>query len=74
VLSGSEWGNMLLWDGGFIKVELAKKGKKSCHNVSHYSCRPCYTRWYTQGNIEAIFLDEGELITTGVDGFVRVSL
>jgi len=35
VLSGSECGNMLLWDGGFIKVELAKKGKKSCHNVSH---------------------------------------
>ncbi len=33
VLSGSEWGNMLLWDGGFIKVELAKKGKKFCHNV-----------------------------------------
>lgn len=33
VLSGSEWGNMLLWDGGFIKVEIAKKGKKSCHNV-----------------------------------------
>ncbi len=33
VLSGSEWGNMLLWDGGFIKVELSKKGKKFCHNV-----------------------------------------
>ena len=35
VLSGSEWGNMLLWDGGFIKVELAKKGKKFCHNVKN---------------------------------------
>ena len=33
VLSGTEWGNLLLWDGGFIKVELAKKGKKLCHNV-----------------------------------------
>ena len=22
VLSGSEWGNMLLWDGGLIKVSL----------------------------------------------------
>ena len=39
VLSGSEWGNMLLWDGGFIKVEIAKKGKKSCHNVSNNSHR-----------------------------------
>ena len=37
VLSGSEWGNMLLWDGGFIKVEIAKKGKKSCHNVSDHN-------------------------------------
>ena len=33
VLSGTEWGNMLLWDGGFIKVEISGKGKK-CHNVS----------------------------------------
>ena len=33
VLSGTEWGNFLLWDGGFIKVELSKKGKKFCHNV-----------------------------------------
>ena len=34
VLSGTEWGNLLLWDGGFIKVEISKKGKKYCHNVS----------------------------------------
>ena len=33
VLSGTEWGNLLLWDGGFIKVEIAKKGKKMCHHV-----------------------------------------
>ena len=33
VLSGTEWGNFLLWDGGFVKVEIGKKGKKSCHNV-----------------------------------------
>ena len=33
VISGTEWGNFLLWDGGFIKVEIAKKGKKSCHHV-----------------------------------------
>ena len=33
VISGTEWGNFLLWDGGFIKVEIAKKGKKMCHHV-----------------------------------------
>jgi WD40 repeat protein len=56
VLSGTEWGNLLLWDGGFIKVEIAKKGKKTCHN----------------GTIEAMFLEEGELITAGADGYVKV--
>ena len=56
VLSGSEWGNMLLWDGGLIKVEISKKGKKSCHN----------------GMIEQFFMDEGELMTIGVDGYVKV--
>ena len=57
VLSGSEWGNMLLWDGGLIKAEIARKGKKTCH----------------QGMIEQFFLDEGELITIGIDGCVKVS-
>ena len=38
VLSGTEWGNLLLWDGGFIKVEISKKGKKLCHNVSTIAC------------------------------------
>lgn len=57
VLSGTEWGNMLLWDGGLIKVEISRKGKKSCHS----------------GSIEQFFLDEGELITIGIDGFVKVA-
>lgn len=51
VLSGTEWGNMLLWDGGFIKVEISRKNKKYCHHVrlththhslhhsAHTSCR-----------------------------------
>ena len=33
VVSGAEWGNMLLWDGGLIRVEISMKGKKSCHQV-----------------------------------------
>ena len=58
VLSGSEWGNMLLWDGGLIKVEIQRKNKKSCHH----------------GPIEQILLDEGELMSIGVDGYIRVSI
>ncbi|KAL5020106.1 hypothetical protein ScPMuIL_002998 [Solemya velum] len=56
VLSGSEWGNMLLWEGGLIKVEITRKGRKTCHH----------------GVIEQILLDEGELMTIGMDGFIRV--
>ena len=46
VISGTEWGNFLLWDGGFIKVEIAKKGKKMCHHVRslglvHVCMRAC---------------------------------
>ena len=33
VLSGTEWGNLLLWDGGFIKVEISRKNMKFCHQV-----------------------------------------
>ncbi|XP_075710812.1 cilia- and flagella-associated protein 44 isoform X1 [Rhinoderma darwinii] len=56
VISGSEWGNMLLWEGGLIKVEICRRGRRSCHN----------------GPINQFVLDEGELITIGADGFVRV--
>ncbi|KAM4701823.1 cilia- and flagella-associated protein 44 [Discoglossus pictus] len=56
VISGSEWGNMLLWEGGLIKVELCRKGRKTCHN----------------GTINHFVLDEGEIITLGSDGYVRV--
>ncbi|KAJ3275132.1 Cilia- and flagella-associated protein 44 [Terramyces sp. JEL0728] len=56
VLSSTETGNLLLWDGGMIKCEIGIKGKKPCH----------------QGHIEVILLGEGEVITGGEDGFVRV--
>ncbi|XP_038658265.1 cilia- and flagella-associated protein 44 [Scyliorhinus canicula] len=56
VVSGSEWGNMLLWDGGLIKVELCRRDGKPCHH----------------GPINQFVLDEGELITVGADGCVRV--
>nr|XP_034970286.1 cilia- and flagella-associated protein 44 isoform X2 [Zootoca vivipara] len=56
VLSGSEWGNLLLWEGGLIKVELCRPGRKNCHN----------------GPINQIILDEGEVVSVGSDGFIRV--
>ncbi|XP_060226448.1 cilia- and flagella-associated protein 44 [Meriones unguiculatus] len=56
VLSGSEWGNLLLWDGSLIKVELCRIGMKPCH----------------QGPINQIMLDEGEVITAGSDGCIRI--
>ncbi|XP_069115004.1 cilia- and flagella-associated protein 44-like isoform X2 [Argopecten irradians] len=56
VLSGCEWGNMLLWEGGLIKVEICCKGRKACH----------------VGNIMQILLDEGELMTVGEDGYIKV--
>nr|CAB3230210.1 WD repeat-containing protein 52-like [Phallusia mammillata] len=56
VLSGSDWGNMLLWDGGLIKVEICRKNQKPCHH----------------GSIQQLVIDEGELITIGLDGYVRV--
>lgn len=57
VLSGSEWGNMLVWEAGLIKVELTRAGSALCHH----------------GPINQIMLDEGEVITIGSDGWVRVS-
>ncbi|XP_068925975.1 cilia- and flagella-associated protein 44 [Petaurus breviceps papuanus] len=56
VLTGSEWGNLLLWEGGLIKVELCRHARRTCHI----------------GPINQIMLDEGEVITAGDDGCVRI--
>ncbi|XP_037245690.1 cilia- and flagella-associated protein 44 [Falco rusticolus] len=56
VISGTEWGNLLLWEGGLIKVELCRAGHKPCHS----------------GPVSQLVLDEGELVTVGKDGFIRV--
>ncbi|KAM6381907.1 LOW QUALITY PROTEIN: cilia- and flagella-associated protein 44 [Alca torda] len=54
VVSGTEWGNLLL--GGLIKVELCRTGHKPCHS----------------GPVSQLVLDEGELVTVGKDGFIRM--
>ncbi|KAM6141028.1 LOW QUALITY PROTEIN: cilia- and flagella-associated protein 44 [Pterocles gutturalis] len=56
VISGTEWGNLLLWEGGLIKVELCRTGRKHCHS----------------GPVSQVVLEEGELVTVGKDGFIRL--
>lgn len=58
VLTGSSWGNFLLWEGDLIKVEISRKNKRTCHN----------------GPIMQIIIEEEELMTIGEDGYIRVSL
>jgi WD40 repeat protein len=57
VLSSTEWGNLLLWEGGFIKCEIARKGGKRCH----------------VGAVDTVvLLEEGDVATAGADGHVRI--
>ncbi|TDG46464.1 hypothetical protein AWZ03_007120 [Drosophila navojoa] len=56
VISGCDWGNMLLWEAGLIKFEICRKGRKPCHT------KP----------ITRITMANGEVTTVGMDGYVRV--
>ncbi|KAH8293138.1 hypothetical protein KR044_006149, partial [Drosophila immigrans] len=56
VISGCDWGNMLLWEAGLIKFEICRKGRKPCHS------KP----------ITRITMKNGEVTTVGMDGYVRV--
>lgn len=57
VISGCEWGNILLWEAGLIKFEVCRKGRKPCH------LKP----------ITRITMDsDGEVMTVGMDGYVRI--
>ncbi|XP_056341272.1 cilia- and flagella-associated protein 44 [Oenanthe melanoleuca] len=56
VVSGTEWGNLLLWEGGLIKVELCQVGRKPCH----------------KGPVSQLIFDEGELYSVGLDGVIRM--
>ena len=37
VVSGAEWGNILVWDGGLIKVEISREKGKPCHDRKRLS-------------------------------------
>lgn len=55
VLSGTEGGRLLLWDGNLIEFEISRKGGEPCH----------------KGNIEVLRLEGDVLVSAGHDGIVR---
>ncbi|XP_047426661.1 cilia- and flagella-associated protein 44-like [Mugil cephalus] len=55
VVSGSDWGNLLMWDGNTIKVEICRKEGRTCH----------------AGTVQPFALEDGQLMTIGSDGVVR---
>ena len=56
VVSACHWGNLLVWEEGHIQLEVSRKDGSTCHD----------------GQINAIVAEEGELITIGCDGWIRV--
>ncbi|KAG5669779.1 hypothetical protein PVAND_000072 [Polypedilum vanderplanki] len=57
VLSGCEWGNVLVWENGLVKVEVCRKNRRPCHT----------------GPITQIFMcNHEEVMTVGSDGFIRI--
>ncbi|XP_070529333.1 cilia- and flagella-associated protein 44 isoform X2 [Cardiocondyla obscurior] len=56
IVSGCNWGNILLWEEGLITLEICKKNRQ-----------PCHAKAITQ--FEYI---NGELISVGMDGWIRV--
>ncbi|XP_036972430.1 cilia- and flagella-associated protein 44 [Acanthopagrus latus] len=55
VVSGTAWGNLLLWEGNGVKVEICRKGGRNCHT----------------GIVQPFTLEDGQLMTFGSDGVVR---
>lgn len=56
VISGSFWGNFLIWDEGLIKIEVFRKLRKNCHDAP----------------IVQFDFKNGELWTVGMDGRIKV--
>lgn len=57
ILSGCEWGNILVWDDGLIKLEVCRKNRRPCHT----------------GPITQIFMrNSEEIMTVSTDGYIRI--
>ncbi|XP_055843195.1 cilia- and flagella-associated protein 44 [Episyrphus balteatus] len=57
VISGCEWGNMLVWEAGLIKVEVTRKARLPCH---------------TKPITRIIWMGNNEVMTVGMDGYARI--
>mmetsp|Transcript_22443 Transcript_22443/g.56709 ORF Transcript_22443/g.56709 Transcript_22443/m.56709 type:complete len:1880 (+) Transcript_22443:135-5774(+) len=61
IVTGSEYGKLLLWEGVFVKCELVDTDGKNAHS----------------GNLNVVFLDEDKtsgtkyVVSAGEDGFIR---
>jgi len=55
VLSGSDWGNLLLWEGNLIKCEIKHANGGNCH----------------AGPVRSVMIHGSQIITGGNDGYVR---
>ena len=55
VLSGTEYGTLLLWEGNFIKCLVNSSPEENCH----------------KGNIEVVFRHNEQIVTAGFDGYIR---
>jgi hypothetical protein len=55
VLSTSEYGRLLLWEGNLIKSVIGIDAEVPCHN----------------GAIEVLMFKDQQIISAGVDGYIR---
>ncbi|KAF5282186.1 hypothetical protein FQR65_LT02883 [Abscondita terminalis] len=56
ILSGSEWGNILVWKDSYINFEIERKMKKYCHDAP----------------ITQFFFEDDELWTVSMDGHIKL--
>ncbi|CAG2058060.1 unnamed protein product [Timema podura] len=56
VVSGCEWGNILLWEEGLIKAEICRRDRTPCHNAP----------------ITQFQFGKGELTTISMDGMIKI--
>nr|CAD7399612.1 unnamed protein product [Timema cristinae] len=56
VVSGCDWGNILLWEEGLIKAEICRRDRTPCHNapITQFQYR------------------KGELTTISMDGMIKI--
>ncbi|GAB0093262.1 uncharacterized protein DMENIID0001_083410 [Sergentomyia squamirostris] len=56
VLSGCDWGNILVWEKGRIQYEVCRKNRRPCHSAP----------------ITQILWQNGEVLTISLDGYAKV--